>query len=250
MDTPDKQCEGYIQLRIKLDVYETKYSGKQMPDGQVLVGGRVIHDYKQRLQAAVDALPINAEYTNKDKKTEAITATQTKIDKEAIRGNRCPVQTATRQTLIARRPFDYDSPDSSRRDRDSNIPNVMQLGPGGQGEPPDGDDDEPGSPGDPGSGNHNDLGMSGHGGKDKSGREFQFVNPRNVIVTQLVGKQLNTNPYMPVNNAVRNVTLTQGQDGEELLEVLDIVESFGDEKFSNKYIGNVFKQRPKVYENS
>ena len=72
-------------------------------------------------------------------------------------------------------------------------------------------------------------GIGGNGGDDRRGREFQLVNPRKITITIFTGKQLNTNPYMPFNNAIRNLILTQGHDGEELLEVLDHIESFGGE---------------------
>lgn len=55
---------------------------------------------------------------------------------------------------------------------------------------------------------------------------------------------------MAFNNAIRNLILTQGHDGEELLDVLDHIESFGGEKLTNNYLANRSKQRHKVYEYS
>lgn len=55
---------------------------------------------------------------------------------------------------------------------------------------------------------------------------------------------------MQFNNLIRKLIFTQGKEGEDLLDVLDHVESFGGEKFTNAYLNNLHKQRPKVYEYS
>ena len=93
------------------------------------------------------------------------------------------------------------------------------------------------------------MGGWGEGG-DRKGREFQLVNFRNVNVGQFTGKQLNVNPYVPFSSGIRNLILTQGDDGEELLEIFWHMYIHGGGRFANKYIDRLAKQRHKVYDYS
>ena len=172
-----------------------------------------------------------------------------------MRGNKCSTQEGVRQTWPTRQRRDYDSPDSNgpnhnRLDGNSDTPNVLHFGAGGGGEPPEDDNGRPGSPGDPEPRDYNNRYIGGNGGEDRKGKEFQLVNHRNLNIVQFTGKQFSSNPYMPFNNAIRDLILTQEQDGEELIEILELVESFGGEKIINNYLDNLFKLRPKVYEYS
>ena len=253
INIPDKQEEEYLQMRIKCEAYDIRCNGKQMPEGQILAGGRVIHAHKQRLQIILDTLRGNGECEGRRKKTEVVT--KTGVSNDAVRGNKCSTQENKRQTWPTRQRADCDSPDSdgpnnNRRDGNGDTPNVLQLGAGGGGEPPEDDSDRPGSPGNPEPRDYNDRYIGGNGGEDRRGREFQLATPRNINIVQSTGKQLSSNPYMPFNNAIRNLILTQGQDGEELIEALDLVESSPGEKIISNYLDNLFKLRPKVYEYS
>ena len=242
--TPDKGEEEYLQIQLKCKAHDIKYNGKGMLKEQVMVRGRLIHDYNIRCQILLGSLQImngftamiNGEISN------------LVINKEAVRGNE---QVQGYNELQNINKVNYDSPDnngsSGRRGKEDEIFVVMQLGPGGHGGPPNGDDG-PGSPGDPNFHNCNNIGTGGNRGEDRRGREFQFVNLRNVNIVQFTGKQFNINPYMPFNNGLRNLIMTQCQDGEELLEILRHVESYGGDKFINKYLNNLAKQRLKAYE--
>ena len=137
-DTPDKQDEEYIQMRVKCEAYEIKYGGKKMPSGQVLVARRVIHDYRQRLQTAIDMIPRGD--GNKIGNKKISTTMKTAIDKDAVRGNKQNGQETNKQTRPTRRAIDCNSldsegPNSNRRDRDHETPNSLQLA-GGKGDPP------------------------------------------------------------------------------------------------------------------
>lgn len=55
---------------------------------------------------------------------------------------------------------------------------------------------------------------------------------------------------MQFDNGIRNLIMTQGQDGEELFEIFNHAETYGGQKFINKYLSNLAKQKPKAYEYS
>ena len=96
---------------------------------------------------------------------------------------------------------------------------IAQVGAGGQ----DGNGGG-GSNGDPMGG---DELVYGNGGSYDRGREFTFVNPRNINIPVFTCKSLNINPYLPFNNAIRRFILAQGADGELLLGELDKIEKMG-----------------------
>lgn len=175
-NTPHKQEEDCVQLRIKVEAYEIKSGGGDMPDGPVLVEGRVAHDYGQKLQAAIDTLSTDKEYGDKDKKIGTAMITKTKIDKEAVGGNKQATQMRTTQPLTNRRTREYNSPDSNRRDRDDNTPNVMQLGPDRFGDALGDDNDEPRSPGDPGYRRCDAQGVGGGVEMEERTREAESSN--------------------------------------------------------------------------
>ena len=244
MDTPDKEEEEYLLMRLRCEAYDLKSNGKSMPKGHVVVKGRLIHDYHTRLQTILDTLATTKQPTAMIKFG---------INKEAVRGNK-EIQECDKSQRISK--TSYNSPDSGgssgRRGQGNGTPEILNLGPGKPNGPPDDDDDddEPGNPGTPDYDNYNNNDRTGNGGEDRRSREFQLVNPRNINIAQFIGKQFNTNPYMPFNNGIRNFIMTQGQDGEELLEILNHVETYGGEKFTNKYLHNLSKQKPKAYEYS
>ena len=69
--------------------------------------------------------------------------------------------------------------------------------------------------------------MYGRGGRDDRGREFAFVNLRNINIFVFTGKSFNINFYLPFNNAIRRLIIAQGADGEALLGELDKIEKMG-----------------------
>ena len=84
--------------------------------------------------------------------------------------------------------------------------------------------------------------------EDRRRREFLLVKSSCVNVTTFTGYNLSRSPYIPFNTALRKFIMTQGQDGEELLTILDHVESYGDEKFSNIHAKALADVYPKAYE--
>ena len=104
----------------------------------------------------------------------------------------------------------------------------------------------------------NNLGLGGNGGRDnghggppddeeptinnyarandyeRPDSEFQLVNARNISITLFSGRNVQSNPYLPFNNAPRRLVLVQGQHGEELLKIFDDVEQFGDDKVNEQ----------------
>ena len=134
-----------------------------------------------------------------------------------------------RRTLVS--PRTGSSQDSSAYGGDIN--RVAQGNSGG------GDNDGGaggGSPGDP-NGNDNNIvnrRWGGHDyGDDKKRREFLLAKSSNINITAFIGFNLEKNPYIPFNKAIRNLILAQGEDGEELLKVLDHIETYGDQKFTS-----------------
>ena len=75
------------------------------------------------------------------------------------------------------------------------------------------------------------------------------MNPRNIIIINIfIGRNANSNPYMPFNNSLRRLMLAQGSDGEVLLQILDKVETMGINKYINELLQEVVKACPKVAE--
>ena len=110
------------------------------------------------------------------------------------------------------------------------------------------------SPGDPNGGNggieaiNNDSDNRRDDRDDKRRREFLFVKSSNVIITIFTGFNLNRNPYIPFNKSLRKFIITQGHDGEELLKILDHIETYGDVKFTNVKLKALADIYLKVYE--
>ena len=57
-------------------------------------------------------------------------------------------------------------------------------------------------------GNGNDRDARGGGSRR---HEFALVNPRNININTFIGRNLHTNPYIPLNNDRRRFILAQGQ---------------------------------------
>lgn len=79
---------------------------------------------------------------------------------------------------------------------------------------------------------------------------FKLHPRRNANIVQVIGQQFISNQGVPFNNAISNVVMTQGEDGEELFDSFDHIESYGGEGFINDYLENASLQRPKAYEYS
>ena len=62
------------------------------------------------------------------------------------------------------------------------------------------------------------------------------------------GFNLQKNAYIPFNKAIRKLILTQGEDGEELLKILDHIETYGDQKFTSANLRALADLYHKAYE--
>lgn len=82
--------------------------------------------------------------------------------------------------------------------------------------------------------------------EDDSDEEFWPVNPRNIIITTFTGNNLVTNPYIQLNNQIRKFIITMGEDGEELLRILDVVERFGKKTFTTVHLSRIKTRYPKA----
>ena len=74
--------EEYLQLQLRCEAYDIKYNGKSMPTGQVIVKGRIIHDYHTRLQSTIDSLSTTSGHAL----TTINSTAKVGINKEAVRG--------------------------------------------------------------------------------------------------------------------------------------------------------------------
>ena len=83
-------------------------------------------------------------------------------------------------------------------------------------------------------------------GNSNSNKEFQLVNAPRIAITPFSGRTLHTIPYLQVNNGIGRLVLVQGQDGEELLDILDEVEQCGDQKLSREDLREVAKRCLKI----
>ena len=71
------------------------------------------------------------------------------------------------------------------------------------------------------------------GGRDDRNREFMLVTPSNINIPVFIGKAFNSNPYLQFNNAIRQLLLAQGTDGDQILVILDRVEKMCSNTFIN-----------------
>lgn len=76
--------------------------------------------------------------------------------------------------------------------------------------------------------------------------EFTLANPRNITIVFLFGRNLNTNPYLPFNKAIRRLILSQGSDGDVLLRILDKMEVLGATNYDNIQLQTVITKYPKA----
>ena len=93
-----------------------------------------------------------------------------------------------------------------------------------------------GSPGDPSGGDTNIVSKRWGGrdyGDDRKKREFLLVKSSNINITVFTGFNLQKNPCIPFNKAIRTLILTQGEDGEEFLKIFDHIETYEDQKFTS-----------------
>ena len=71
------------------------------------------------------------------------------------------------------------------------------------------------------------------------------MNPRNITIFAFTGKSLQINPYLAFNNQLRRLIVTMGVDGEDLLELLDLVEKRGKYKVSKQLLVKMAKEYQK-----
>lgn len=72
--------------------------------------------------------------------------------------------------------------------------------------------------------------------EDRRANEFILVKASNVNINAFTGSNLIKSFYIPFSKSVRKLMFTQGQDGEELLKVMDHVESCSDDRFNNRHM--------------
>ena len=118
---------------------------------------------------------------------------------------------------------------------------IAQLATNGGNDGDGGDDDGPDD-------NYNTIQLdNGGGGRTDRSKEFILVTPRNISIPTFTGKTLNSNPYLPFNNAIRRLVMAQGADGDTLLIILDKVEKMGTNTFTNdmrKELTGVYSKAP------
>ena len=120
--------------------------------------------------------------------------------------------------------------------------NLRKQTPGGGGSDPDDD-------GNPGAEYHEEEDTRRRvraGGSD--GKEFQFVNPRNITILTFIGKNSHSNPYLMFNNQIRKFISTMGQDGDELAIILDEIEKRGNTKVDKSKLNELAEEFPKIHE--
>ena len=83
---------------------------------------------------------------------------------------------------------------------------------------------------------------------DNRRREFLFVKASNVNINTFTGFNLSRSPYIPFSKFILKLILTQGHDGEELLKILDHVETYGDKRFTEAKLQALAEMYPKAYE--
>ena len=145
--------------------------------------------------------------------------------------------------------LNFDSPNSS------SIGNSCTYG-GDLNRLADGDCNDNGgdrSPGDPNGGNGTGNGITNKynrrdDNEDRHRKEFLLVKSSNVNIETFTGFNLNRSPYIPFNKSLRKLILTQGQDGEELLTILDHIDTYGDNRFATIKLKALADVYPNAYE--
>ena len=94
----------------------------------------------------------------------------------------------------------------------------------------------------------NGVGNGKEDGDDRGRREFLLVKSSNINMTVCTEFNLSNTPYIPFNKSLRKLILTQEHDGEELLHILDHVESYGDTEFIDKNLRTLSYIYPRSYE--
>ena len=80
------------------------------------------------------------------------------------------------------------------------------------------------------------------GGDEDKSKEFRLVNPRNITIITFIVKNVSSNPYLVFKNKLRRVIFAMGEDGEELIDVLDQVEKIGKSKVSSAVMHKLLKE--------
>lgn len=78
--------------------------------------------------------------------------------------------------------------------------------------------------------------------------EFVLVTSTNIIITTFSGTSLIANPHMRFYKSLRRLIHSQGEGGEELLEVLGEVEKRCNDAFTIAQLKELVRQRPKAAE--
>ena len=78
--------------------------------------------------------------------------------------------------------------------------------------------------------------------------EFVIVKASNLTVPIFSGTNLANNPFLPFYKAMRRLIYAQGEDGEQLLLLLDVVEKLGKEAFTNEQFQELASRCPKTKE--
>ena len=79
-------------------------------------------------------------------------------------------------------------------------------------------------------------------------REFLLVKSSHININIFTNYNLAKDPYIPFNKAVRKLIMAQRCDGDELLKILDHVESYDDNKFTAINLKALYDIYPKAYE--
>ena len=225
METPAKEWKDILEDTVQDWANHASKSGNPAPD-EMLVQGRIVHNFKDLVEQRLDYQETNR--------------SRFKYIRKGNKDN--PPQTRKRNIIRpAYSPGQSSSDGSSPGRSDGGAINNLALGrddgdQGGSGEPPD--DDEL----------HTANHYTGGSNNDRQDREFQLVNARNINIVPFSGKNVQTNPYLPFNNALRRLILVQGKDGEELLDILDEVEQCGDDKFTKEDLKDIANRCPKIYQ--
>ena len=83
--------------------------------------------------------------------------------------------------------------------------------------------------------------------EDKN-KEFRLVNPKDIVIEVFIGKNLQSNSYMKFNNQIRRLVLAMGQEGEEVVVILNEVEKRGSNKYTRGDLARFAKDVPKAIE--
>ena len=208
-----------------------------------VINGHLVVDWGVRMRIRLDERGI----TIKDKGINAINnkigTTTMENGKSNVDGYKIP--------LNAEKRLLYTPSQESSHERDIGDFNNLHwhsLNDGDDGDEPGGDynDDSNGARHTEDDNNYQSRHRAG--GDNDRAKEFSFVNPRNITIFTFTSKSLQTNPYLTFSNQLRRLILTMGADGEDLLELLDLVEKRGKYKVSKQLLINIAKEYPKIYE--